>query len=162
MLPRGLSVPGTGIQGENELPSPPGKWCWQQQDTMPRGYDAWEDCAEFLRRFLKGDTWGRASWGPYIVAVAPGRRVFWDLISMLTWRMQEIRGRSRLPLKRLTCQLHQEEAKIKGQGEPSLLVTPWGSGFGLVFLGVTLWNEIQFTTFTDAKDRARCWKSNPN
>lgn len=52
--------------------------------------------------------------------------------------------------------MHQEEAKIKGQGEPSLLVTPWGSVFGLVFLGVTLWNEIQFTTFTDAKDRARC------
>lgn len=51
-----------------------------------------------------------------------------DLISMLTWRMQEIRGRSRLPLETLTCLLHQEEAKIKGQGEPSLLVIPLGQG----------------------------------
>lgn len=42
--------------------------------------------------------------------------------------MQEIRGRSWLPLERLTCQLHQEEAKIKGQGEPSLLVTLLGKG----------------------------------
>lgn len=104
------------------------KWCWQEQDTMPERPHAWEDPAWFLGRLLKGETPGRADWTPHIGAVAPGRRVSWDLISMLTWRMQEIRGRSRLPLKRLTCQLHQEEAKIKGEGEPSLLVTPSGKG----------------------------------